>query len=296
MDRRRLECFLALAEELHFHRAAVRCHMTQPALSQQLRVLEEQLQVQLVYRSKRHVALTRAGEVFLDEVRKILRGMDLAVAMARRTERGEIGQLKIGVTAPALYIVFPEIVRAFAQRLPEVGLIVHDMTTAEQEQALRNRSIQLGIVHPPLEDTALSCTLIATTAFNIVLSDQNPLAKRRRLRLRDLANEQFIIFPRTIGPQLYDHIISLCQSEGFSPKVILEITPAQSIIAMAAAGFGIGFIASEYQLLPRPGVVFRKLEGVAPSLSLGVAYDGSDVSPAMKVFLELAQRIGAQVR
>jgi DNA-binding transcriptional LysR family regulator len=296
MDRRRLECFLALAEELHFHRAAVRCHMTQPALSQQLRALEDQLQVQLVYRSKRHVSLTRAGEVFLDEVRKILRTMDRAVDAARRTEKGEIGQLTIGVTAPALYIVFPEIVREFNLRLPEVGIVVHDMTTAEQEQALRNRTIQLGVVHPPLEDASLSCQTIATTAFNIVLSDLNPLAKRRRLTLRDLANEQFIIFPRTIGPQLYDHIISLCQAEGFSPKVILETTPAQSIIAMAAADFGIGFIASEHQMLARPGVVFRKLTGVTPHLSLGVAYDGTDVSPAMKVFLEIAQRVGAQVR
>jgi DNA-binding transcriptional LysR family regulator len=296
MDRRRLECFLALAEELHFHRAAVRCHMTQPALSQQLRALEDQLQVQLVYRNKRRVSLTRSGEVFLGEVRKILRDMDLAIALARRTDKGEIGQLRIGVTAPALYIVFPEIVRAFSDRLPDVGIIVHEMTTAQIEQALRAHTIQLGLVHPPLEDASLACKVIANTAFNIVLSDRNPLAKRRKLSLKDLANEQFIIFPRVIGPQLYDHIISLCQAEGFSPKVILETTPAQSIIAMAAADFGIGFIASEYQRLARPGVVFRKLDGVTPYLSLGVAHQPDDTSPAVKMFLSVAERIGKSVR
>lgn len=287
---------MALAEELHFHRAAVRCHMTQPALSQQLRALEDQLQVQLVFRNKRRVALTRPGVVFLDEVRKILRGMDVAIALARRTDKGEVGQLRIGVTAPALYIVFPEIVRAFSDRLPDVGVIVQEMTTSQIEQALRAGAIQLGVVHPPLEDASLACKVIATTAFNIVLSDRNPLAKRRKLSLKDLANEQFIIFPRVIGPQLYDHIISLCQAQGFSPKVILETTPAQSIIAMAAADFGIGFIASEYQRLDRPGVVYRKLDGVTPYLSLGVAYQADDESPAVNTFLAVAERVGKGVR
>jgi DNA-binding transcriptional LysR family regulator len=295
MDRRRLECFLALSEELHFHRAAARCHMTQPALSQQLRMLEEYLQVQLVYRNKRRVSLTRSGEVFLEEARKLLRGMDQAVELARRTDRGEIGQLAIGLTASALYIVFPEIMRMFAERLPEVGIIVQEMTTAEQEEALRAGTIQVAIGHPPLDDPSLACNVIATTAFNIVLSARNPLAKRKVLTLRDLAGEQFIIFPRKIGPQLYDRIISMCQEAGFSPKVILEASPAQSIIALAAANFGIGFIASELQRLERPGVVYRKLDGPTPYLSLGVAYHADDTSPAVKTFLDVAMTVGQRV-
>jgi len=296
MDRRRLECFLALAEELHFHRAAARCHMTQPALSQQLRMLEAYLQVQLVYRNKRQVSLTRSGEVFLEQTRKLLRDMDQAMELTRRTDQGEIGQLAIGLTATALYIVFPEILRIFARRLPDVGVIVHEMTTAEQEEALRAGTIQLGIGHPPLDDPSLACRTIATTAFNIVLSERNPLAKRKTLTLRDLAGEQFIIFPRKVGPQLYDRIISLCQEAGFSPKVILEASPAQSIIALAAANMGIGFIASEFQRLVRPGVTYRKLEGPTPYLSLGVAYHADDTSPAVQVFLDVAEAVGKTVR
>jgi DNA-binding transcriptional LysR family regulator len=295
MDRRRLECFVALAEELHFHRAATRCHMTQPGLSQHLRMLEEYLQVQLVYRNKRRVSLTRSGEVFLEQARKLLRGMDQAVELARRTDKGEIGQLAIGLTATALYIVFPEIMRLFARRLPEVGIIVHEMTTAEQEEALRAGTIQLGIGHPPLDDPSLACQVIATTAFNIVLSERNPLARRKTLTLGDLAGEQFIIFPRKIGPQLYDRILSMCQDAGFSPKVILEASPAQSIIALATANFGIGFIASGFQRLPRPGAVYRELRGPAPYLSLGVAYHADDTSPAVRVFLDVAEAVGKTV-
>ncbi len=296
MDRRRLQSFVALCEELHFHRAAARCHMTQPALSQQLQQLEAELQVQLVHRNKRRVSLTRAGETFLQEARKILRQMEHAALLARQTDRGEVGQLSVGMTAPALYIVFPEIMHGFRTELPNVGVNVHVMTTSEQEAALRSGSIDVGIFHPPLDDQSLSSSPIASMRFNVVLSDQNPLASRPSLRLEDLSRERFIIFPRVIGPRLYDEIISLCQQAGFSPEVILEASPAQSIIALAAANFGIGLIASRLQQFDRPGVVYRPLDGPAPRLTLGVAYQGDDTSPAIRTFLNVAAAIGKTVQ
>ena len=132
--------------------------------------------------------------------------------------------------------------------------------------------------------------------FNVVLSDQNPLASRPSLRLEDLSRERFIIFPRVIGPRLYDEIISLCQQAGFSPEVILEASPAQSIIALAAVNFGIGLIASRLQQFDRPGVVYRPLDGPAPRLTLGVAYQGDDTSPAIRTFLNVAAAIGKTVQ
>lgn len=270
--------------------------MTQPALSQQLQQLEAELQVQLVHRNKRRVSLTRAGETFLQEARKILRQMEHATLLARQTDRGEVGQLSVGMTAPALYIVFPEIMHGFRTELPNVGVNVHVMTTSEQEAALRSGSIDVGIFHPPLDDQSLSSSPIASMRFNVVLSDQNPLASRPSLRLEDLSRERFIIFPRVIGPRLYDEIISLCQQAGFSPEVILEASPAQSIIALAAANFGIGLIASRLQQFDRPGVVYRPLDGPAPRLTLGVAYQGDDTSPAIRTFLNVAAAIGKTVQ
>lgn len=292
MDRRRLQSFIALSEELHFHRAAARCHITQPALSQQLQQLEAELQVQLVHRNKRRVSLTRAGEMFLNEARKILRQMEHAALLARQTDRGEIGQLSVGVTAPALYIIFPEIMHQFRTELPNVGVNVHVMTTAEQEAALRSGTIDVGIFHPPLDDQSLSSHPIARMRFNVVLSDRNHLASRPSLRLEDLSKERFIIFPRVIGPRLYDEIITLCQQAGFSPEVILESSPAQSIIALAAADFGIGLIASRLQQFDRPGVTYRPLEGPAPYLTLGVAYPSDETSPAIRTFLDVATAVG----
>lgn len=136
MDRAALECFVALAEELHFHRAAERCHISQPAMSQQIRKLERELDVRLAHRTKRTVSLTRAGEVFAAEARKTLRQMDLAADLALRTDRGEIGQLTVGVTAPALYVVFPEVVARFRCRLPGVGLVVRELATAPSRKGL----------------------------------------------------------------------------------------------------------------------------------------------------------------
>ena len=127
---------MALAEELHFGRAAERCHISQPAMSQQIRRLEHELDVRLAHRNKRTVSLTRAGLVFVAEARKMLHHMDDAAALALRTDRGEVGQLRLGVTAPALFVVYPEIAALFRARLPNVGLVVREMTTAEQEHAL----------------------------------------------------------------------------------------------------------------------------------------------------------------
>jgi len=118
VDRVALECFVALAEELHFHRAADRCHISQPAMSQQIRRLEQELDVRLAHRTKRVVSLTRAGEVFLAEARKTIRQMDQSAELARRTDRGQIGQLTVGVTAPALFVVLPEVVAQFRRALP----------------------------------------------------------------------------------------------------------------------------------------------------------------------------------
>jgi DNA-binding transcriptional LysR family regulator len=296
MDRRRLLSFIALAEELHFERAAARSHITQPAMSQQLIQLEEQLGVRLLYRNKRRVSLTRAGEGFLGQARKIVAQMDEAARLARQIDQGQIGQLTVGVTAPALYIAFPEIVAHFREKLPTVQVVTRDMTTAEQEEALRAGEIQVGIVHPPLVDDSLVSEEIARTAFDVVLSEHNPLASHPTLSLADLAHERFIIFPRLIGPRLYDSILSLCASAGFSPEVVIEAFPAQSIVALAACNFGVGFIASDVQHFQRPLATYRKLTGAAPVLTLGVAYRRDEVSPLVQEFVRAAHSAGKNIR
>ncbi len=285
MDRRRLLSFIALAEELHFERAAARSHITQSAMSQQLLQLEQQLGVKLLYRNKRRVSLTPAGTVFLNEARRLVVQIDAAVRLTRDIDRGQRGQLVVGVTAPALYIVFPEIVASLKRALPNVHIVTREMTTAEQEEALRAGDIQAGIVHPPLVDETLACQEISAVPFDLVLSEHNPLSRKPDLSLADLAEQHFILFPRRIGPRLYDRILAMCADAGFSPEVIIDAFPAQSIVALAACNFGVGFIASKVQHFERPMAVYRKLVGPAPILTLGVASRADDQSPLTLAFV-----------
>lgn len=296
MDRFALECFVALADELHFHRAAERCHISQPAMSQQVRRLEKELGVQLAHRNKRHVSLTRAGEVFLADARKTLDQMDLAVSRAQRTDRGEIGQVTVGATSPALYVMLPEVLALLRERLPNVGIIVRELTTAEQERALRLGEIDVGLVHPPLDDPALATEEVARPPFQLALPADHPLAAKKMVPLAELAGERFVIFPRNIAPQLYDTLISLCQEAGFSMQIAMEAYPAQSIIALVSAKVGLGFIASEVQRLDRAGVVYRPIRPPRPELGVGVAYHPDGTPPAVRAFLAAARKAGRGMR
>ena len=296
MNRIRLRAFIALAEDLHFGKAASRCNITQSALSQQLRQLEEELQVELVHRTKRFVSLTHAGHAFLVEAKKILRNMDDAVYLAREVGEGRGGQLIVAATAPALFVSLPAIIHEYKKVMPGIQVMVRELTTTDQESALRLGDIDVGICHPPLDDMDLQCANVADIPFDIVMNKDNPLARKRVLRLKDLVNERFIVFSRTIAPNMYDRVIALCQDQGFSPRVILEASPAQSIVGLAASGIGIGLIASQVQHFPQPFVVFKKLTGPAPNLSLGVAYSPTVPSVAVQTFVDVAVRVGKTLK
>jgi DNA-binding transcriptional LysR family regulator len=295
MDRSGLECFVALAEELHFGRAADRCHISQSAMSQQIRRLEHLLDVRLAHRNKRVVSLTRAGEVFLVEARKTLQQMDDATSMARRTDRGEVGQLRLGVTAPALYVIYPEIAALFRAALPNVGVIVREMTTAEQERALRRGDLDVGLIHPPLDDPDLAVDVVGSAPFHVALPVGHPLTARETLTLADLEGYAAVIFPRQIAPQLYDTVLLLCQEAGFTLTIAMEAFPAQSIIALVAAGAGVGFIASETQRLERAGVTYRPIRGPRPELAVGIAYHADETAPSVRTFVSLAREAGSQM-
>ena len=292
MDQFSLQCFVVLAEQLHFRRAAELVHITQPAMSQQLRRLEERLGAALVERSTREVRLTAAGRVFLREARRTLAQMDRASELARRTHRGEVGQLTVGTTAPCLYVVLPEVARLVRERSPGLGLVVHELTTAEQERALRSGAIDVGLVHPPTEDPDLRSLEVATPPFWAALPAGHPRADQPSTSLAELADEDFVLFPRDIAPQLYDTVITACRAEGFSPRIAAHAHPAQSIIAMVAGGFGIGLIAARVQRLDRPGVVYRPLTGPVPRLGIAVLTGPGEPEAAARTFVQAAVDVG----
>ena len=295
MDRRNLECFVAIAEEGHFRRAAVRCNISQPGISQQLRKLEETLGVVLLKRSSRQVSLTPAGAAFLNEARRILQDMDNAALIARRVDQGLQGTLVIGSTASALFILLPEIIERFTFRQPEIRVEVRHMTTYEQEIALERQEIHAGICHPPLSNESLPSEMLVTLPFSLVMPASHPLASRKTVRLRDLKGATAILFPRQVGPILYDSMISLFRQEGFLPERIIEAAPVQSIIAMAACGAGVGFVASRVQRIQRRGAVFRNIAGPRPHITLGIAFPEAGPSTLARAFAECAKEVAVEL-
>ena len=244
MELRHLRYFVAVAEELHFGRAAKRLCITQQPLSRQIKDLERELGVELFYRTKRTVRLTEVGEVFLAETRKTLQQAEYAVYLAKQAKQGKIGRLTIGFTGSALNIVLPAAIRQFKKLYPQIDLTLERLQTIEQVEALNNKQIDLGLLHPPIDDDTLILETIYLEQLVVALPDNHPLAKDTSvpISLKHLANEPFILFPRQFGSVLYDRIINLCQQAGFSPNIVQEAIPQQTILGLVAAGIGISLI------------------------------------------------------
>lgn len=285
---RHLRYFVAVAEELHFGRAAERLHMAQPPLSQQIRQLEDLLGFQLFHRTKRSVKLTEAGQVFLEHSLQMLQELDRAVEAGRQASRGEVGKLAIGFVSSATYNVLPPILREFRDRVPQVNLTLRELTTDQQMKWLAENRLDVGFVRPPLDDSSLKTQVILQEPLVVALPEQHPLAQQETVSLRSLQSESFVLFPRRLAPGLYDTIISLCQSASFSPKVVQEAIQMQTIIGLVAAELGVAIVPVSIQNLGRTGVVYRPLTEPTPQAAIALTWNPNKLTPALQHFLEIA--------
>jgi len=292
MELRHLRYFIAVAEELHFSNAAERLRIAQPPLSQQIQQLEAELGVELFHRkTKRQVRLTEAGQVFLQEAYQLLSQLERAIELTQRTGRGERGQLRIGFTSLVTYDVLPAILRRFREEFPDVELVLQELTTSQQEQALRDRFIHVGFAHPPLEDNTLFQECIHQASLIVALPEIHPLAKQESISVRSLAHESFIMFPRYLGSGLYDQILNLCQISNFSPKVTQEAIQMQTIIGLVSAGMGIAIVASSLQNLQRSGVVYRPIEEKTPAIETAMIWHPENITPVLSEFFHVVRTI-----
>jgi DNA-binding transcriptional LysR family regulator len=292
MELRHLRYFIAVAEELHFSKAAERLHIAQPPLSQQIQQLEAELGVELFQRkTKRQVQLTEAGQVFLQEAYQLFAQLSKAIDLTQRTGRGEKGQLRVGFTTLVTYDLLPVILRRFREQFLEVELVLQELTTTQQEQALFNHRIHVGFAHPPLEDNTFNQECIQQEGLIVALLETHFLARQENISVRSLLNENFIMFPRHLGPGLYDQILSLCRQGNFSPKVTQEAIQMQTIIGLVSAGMGIAIVPSSLQNLQRAGVVYRVLEEKTPLVETAVMWRQEDMTPVLREFLQIVRSI-----
>jgi len=287
---RHFRYFVALAETLHFRRAAERLSIAQPALSQQIQQLERELGVRLLERTQRRVALTDAGTVFLEHARSTLAEAAEAVRLARLAGHGEVGHLGVGAVTSALYGVFPEVVRVFRERHRDVHLTLHELSGNEQTRALRNGRIQVSFLRPPVDETDIEVRTITREPWVVAMPTAHRFSSRGRVSLRSLQGEPFVSFPRELAPVLYDQLISMCQRAGFSPRIVQE-AQMQTIISLVAAGIGVALVPATLQNLSRKGLVYKHLAGGGSKLELAVAWRRDDKSRLLAEFLEVVKEM-----
>ncbi|MDB6144093.1 MAG: LysR family transcriptional regulator [Pseudomonas sp.] len=290
MELRHLRYFIAVAEELHFGKAALALGISQPPLSQQIQALEHELGARLFERTNRRVELSEAGRLFLDEARLVLAQVDKAADVARRAQLGQLGELKIGFTASAPFTSsIPQAIYAFRQAFPAVHLALQEMSSKEVAEALVDGSVQVGIMRPlPLPESLVAVELFREPLVAIIRAE-HPLAagSEKGLHLSQLAAEPFVFFPRTYGSGLYAQLLSLARQAGFSPLITQEAGEAMTIIGLVAAGLGVTVLPASYQRMRIDGVVYRTLLDEEANTAVWLVQRENQHSPMAKAFVAL---------
>ena len=290
-DLRLLRYFVAVAEELHFRRAAERLHVAQPGLSQQIKVLERRIGVRLLERTSRQVRLTAAGGLLLAESRRLLAETERAIDRVRRTGRGEIGRLTVAAIGSATYDVVPRLLRAHRERYPDVEVVLREMSTPAQVHALRAGEIDVGLLRLPADTADLATHTVREDRMALMLPEVHPLARKARIPLRALAREPLIIFPAAPRPSWADTVIAACRDAGFEPIVTQEAMESATVVSFVAAGIGIAVVPEGLRVLARAGVVFRLVAPPAPVTRLAAVYRTGAPPPTVESFLGLVRKL-----
>ncbi|GAB7126016.1 LysR family transcriptional regulator [Silvimonas sp. JCM 19000] len=263
MELRQLEYFVAVAETLHFGRAAERLGMTQPPLSQQIQALERDLGAQLFERTNRRVLLTGAGQVLLDNARTILQAVARTREQVQRAHRGETGELRLGFTPSAPFTeAFSQVLRELRTEMPQVNLVLNEMSSQAQVNALIERQLDIGMIRGLSLPAGIEAMEVNHEPMVVVLPSDHPAAQGDPavpIPLAHFAHEDFVCFPRNIGIALYEQIMALCRAAGFKPRVTQEAREPSTQIALVAAGFGIAILTGLQQRIQVDKVTYRTL-------------------------------------
>lgn len=286
---RELECFIAVAEELSFTRAAERLRLAQPPLSRHIKALEGKLGVDLLERSRRHVALTAAGTAFLTEARDILLRLRRAGEVAKRAAQGETDQVKVGfvsaVLSPELVAVFTR----FGKKHPHVRMQLHDLLPSAQLEALARGEIEVGFigVAPEKLPTELEVTRWRDEELLVFLPPNHPLSGKTEVKLADLASEPFVMISAEAAPAYYSCVHRLCLEAGFRPRVVQEAVRAQAVAALTVAGAGVAILPASLNRITGNGLTLRRIGRAKSSMTHSVAHTVKPGPSAAKLLAAL---------
>lgn len=292
IDVRHLRAFVAVAEELHFGRAAMRLHMAQPPLSQLIRSLESGLSAQLFVRTTRSVALTPAGHLLLERARRILHDLEQAAADVLRAQRGEIGNVRLGFTDLCAIELVPRIAHRFRAEHPDVQLdLCGTFYSQEEIDMILAGDLDAGIVHGPLVHPALESRVLGSDHLVVALPAAHPLAAGSSVELSRLADESLLTYPDR-GSAIREAVISVCAAAGFRPRIAQGVQESMALVALVAAGVGVALLPTSLLAFRPPGAVYRELTGPPHELAVTLCWRRDDTSPALARLIRVVTDVG----
>ncbi|MCT4717193.1 LysR family transcriptional regulator [Enterobacteriaceae bacterium H18W14] len=261
IELRHLRYFVAVAEELHFGRAAARLRISQPPLSQQIQILEQQIGARLLARTNRSVNLTAAGLQFLTDARQILGQVEAAAARAERLHHGETGELRIGFTSSAPFIKgVSDSLSTFRKRYPDVHIQMREINTRQQIAPLNDGELELGLMRNTRLPDTLEWKLVLREPLLAMVHRDHPLAGSSSISLQALAHEPFVFFDPRVGTGLYDDILGLLHRFNISPYITQEVGEAMTIIGLVSAGLGVSILPASFKRVRVSDVVWLPLQ------------------------------------
>ncbi|MBK6779495.1 MAG: LysR family transcriptional regulator [Gemmatimonadetes bacterium] len=287
LELRHLRYFVAVAEELHFGRAARRLGIAQPPLSQQIQRLEQVVGVRLFERTSRRVQLTDGGATLLVEARRVLAAATEAFEATRRAGRGELGELRVAFAATVMFLALPEVIREFRGRYPGVHLDLREMPTGPQLAGIKAGEIDIGFVREPRPDPELEIVTVMREPLRIAVNKSHPLAARPTIAVRHLAEEPFVLFPEELAPGLYAQVLGLCRAAGFTPRVVEESRELYTSVSLVEAGIGVSILPASVEKLGWRGVRYRPIPSASAETRIAAAWRKDRARPVVQAFMQV---------
>ena len=290
LELRHLRYFVAVAEELHFGRAAMRLHIAQPPLSQQIRKLEEMLGHALFQRTSREVRLTSAGEELLERARHTLKKIDADVSAVRKVGRGEAGTLTVGFVGSAMLTLLPKLLGKYRRQYPKVDLQLRELYTTGLIDALLNGTVDVGFMRDAGTSDGLRVEVLMEEPFVVVLPRKHPLAEQKTVAVKSLQHQPFVLFARSYGSVAWKKTMDVCEAHGFTPRVVQEAPQWLTIMTLVGAGLGVTIAPGCVKKLAVPDTICRRLRPQSQLTHLELACRANEARPIATEFSELARR------
>jgi len=290
IELRHLRYFVAVAEELHFGRAAARLNLAQPPLSQQIRQMEELLGFALFVRTSRAVRLTAAGAAYVERARRLLRAASHDIDEVRRVAKGEVGSLRIGFVGSSMLTALPGALQVYCAEYPEVALELTEAYSARILEMLEDGSLDVGILRDGDESAAVHAELLLEEPYIALAPARHALARRRRLQVEMLRDEPFVFYPKSAGNRAWEKPVAFCEAAGFRPRIAQVAPHWLTIVSLVGAGIGVSLAPECVRRIAPAECACLGLKGVETRSRVEIAWNKAETRPLVELFAEVVRR------